>query len=104
LQKDIALTNILRKMSKKGFYETLKFIGENPAHYADILSYALKNKIVKSRATVTVILNTLTSLELTKRTLVDAKPIRTRYEVTEKGMKLLQLLRQMEQVVSTATS
>lgn len=45
-----AFTDLLRKMSKKGFYETLEFVCEKGSvHYAEILKYDLENRIVQSR-------------------------------------------------------
>jgi len=100
LKKDKrTLSNLLRKMSKKGYYETLSFICQKgSAHYADILDYNLKNAIVQSRATVTLIVRNLAALGLIKRTIVDSRPIRTIYQPTEKGQKLLKHLHTMEQL------
>ena len=93
------LANLLRKMSKKGFYETLIFICEKGSvHYADILDYNLSNRIVQSRATVTLTIRGLTRLELIKRTVIDSRPVRTIYQPTEKGQKLLQHLHAIEQL------
>lgn len=94
-----AFTDLLRKMSKKGFYETLEFICERESvHYAEILKHNLEDRIVRSRATVTLILRGLSKMGLIKRTVVDSRPIRTLYKPTEKGLKLLQYLREMEQL------
>jgi DNA-binding HxlR family transcriptional regulator len=98
-EKRESLSNLLRKMSKKGYYETLSFICQKgSAHYAEILDYNLKNAVVKSRATVTLIVRNLAALALIKRTIVDSRPIRTVYQPTEKGQKLLRLLQAMEQL------
>jgi DNA-binding HxlR family transcriptional regulator len=67
-------------------------------HYAEILDYDLKNAFVKSRATVTLIVRNLATLALIKRTVVDSRPVRTVYQPTEKGQKLLRLLQAMEQL------
>jgi len=86
-------------MSKKGYYETLSFICQKgSAHYSEILDYNLKNAIVQSRATVTLIVRNLAALGLIKRTIVDSRPIRTIYQPTEKGQKLLKHLQAMEQL------
>jgi len=93
------LTDLLRKMSKKGFYETLKFICEKGSvHYSDILDHDIKNRIVQSRATVTLIVRHLARLGLVKRSIVDSRPIRTVYQPTEKGVKLLRHLQAIEQL------
>ena len=86
-------------MSKKGFYETLEFVCERgPVHYADILDHDLKGSVVKSRSTVTLVIRELTKLGLIKRIVIDSRPIRTVYEPTEKGQRLLQLLQDIEQL------
>ncbi|MCW4019129.1 MAG: winged helix-turn-helix transcriptional regulator [Candidatus Bathyarchaeota archaeon] len=93
------LAHLLRKMSKKGYYETLCFICQKGSvHYAEILDYNLKTPIVESRATVTLIIRNLTTLGLIRRSIVDSRPIRTIYQPTEKGKKLLDHLRAMEQL------
>jgi DNA-binding HxlR family transcriptional regulator len=94
-----AFSNLMKRMSKKGFYETLKFICEKaPVHYAEILDYDLSNMIVQSRATVTLIVRNLAKLELIERTIVDSRPIRTVYKPTEKGSQLLRHLQAIEQL------
>lgn len=88
-----------RKMSKKGFYEMLIFICEKGfVHYADILDYNLSNRIVQSRATVTLIIRNLTRLGLIKRIVVDPRPIRTIYQPTNKGQELLKHLDAIERL------
>jgi len=96
-----AFTDLLRKMSKKGFYETLEFVCEKgSAHYAEILKYDLENGIVQSRATVTLIVRGLSKMNLIKRTVIDSRPIRTVYQPTEKGLKLMRHLKDIENLSS----
>jgi len=86
-------------MSKKGYYETLSFICQKgSAHYAEILDYNLENAVVNSRATVTLIVRNLAALGLIKRTVIDSRPIRTIYQPTEKGQKLLKHLHAIQQL------
>jgi DNA-binding HxlR family transcriptional regulator len=93
------LSDILRKMSKKGYYETLSFISQKGSvHYIEILEYNLNTPIVESRATVTLIVRNLTALGLIKRSIVDSRPVRTTYQVTEKGQKLLDPLHAIKQL------
>ncbi len=93
------LAELLRKMSKKGYYETLSFICQKGSvHYSEILDYGLNTPIVESRATVTLIVRNLTALGLIKRSIVDARPVRTVYQPTEKGQKLLDYLQAIEQL------
>jgi len=94
-----ALLSLLRKMSKKGFYETLELVCEKgPIHYSEILNHDLENKIVESRATVTLIVRGLSKMNLIKRTVIDSRPVRTVYEPTAKGLKLSQLLKEIEKL------
>ena len=89
----------LRKMSKKGFYETLNHIGENDnVHYNDVLRYSLEKRIVSSRASVTIILNGLTDLELLERKVSQTRPIRTTYKVSKKGKSVIRHLKELELV------
>jgi DNA-binding HxlR family transcriptional regulator len=91
--------DVLRKMSKTGFYETLEFVREKGSvHYAEILKYDLENHIVQSRATVTLIVRGLSKMNLIKRTIMDTRPIRTVYQPTEKGLKLLKHLKEIEKL------
>jgi DNA-binding HxlR family transcriptional regulator len=86
-------------MSKKGYYETLGFICQKgPVHYSEILDYGLNTPIVESRATVTLIIRNLTAMGLIQRSIVDARPVRTVYQPTEKGQKLLEYLYAIEQL------
>jgi DNA-binding HxlR family transcriptional regulator len=90
---------VLRKMSKKGFYETLKFICEKESvHYAEILKYDLENDIVQSRATVTLIVRSLSKMNMIQRTVIDSRPVRTVYQPTDKGSKLLRHLQEIEKL------
>ena len=97
--KRSGLRNLLRKMSKKGFYETLEFVCEKrSAHYSEILKHDLEHGIVKSRATVTLIVRGLSKMDLIRRTVMDSRPIRTVYQPTEKGLKLMRHLKDIEQL------
>jgi len=98
-EKRKALQNTLRKMSKKGFLETFEFIcAKQSVHYSEILKYDVENHIVQSRATVTLIVRSLSKLNLIERTVMDSRPIRTVYKPTEKGTKLLIHLNEIEKL------
>lgn len=87
----------LRKMSKKGFYDILKYVEETgDLHYNDVLRHALDKNIVDSRASITIILNGLTDLGLLERTVVDTKPIRTVYKISKKGHSVIKILKEFE--------
>lgn len=86
----------LKSMSKRGFHEVLSYVDDaGSTHYNDVLRYAMEKKLVESRASVTIILNTLTRMELLERTVLDARPIRTAYSSTKKGKAILRLLGEM---------
>src|SRR5574341_695637 len=91
------LTSFLRRMSKKGFFQILKFVNERgDVHYNDVLRYAMANKVVESRSTVTVILNGLSDLGLVDRMVSSHRPIRTSYRLNKKGKTILQVLQEIE--------
>ncbi|CUR51361.1 protein of unknown function [Nitrosotalea devaniterrae] len=91
----------LRKMSKKGFYEVLNYVYEKKSvHYNEVLNYVLDKKIVDSRASVTIALNGLTNLGLLERTVTNARPIRTNYQVSKTGHQIIKNLRDLEAVFS----
>ena len=84
-------------MSKKGFYDTLNYIIEHEdVHYNDVLKHCLEKKIVGSRASVTIILNGLTGLDLLQREVSQSRPIRTTYKVSKKGKTVLKHLKELE--------
>jgi len=90
----------LRKISKKGSYEILNYVDEQKnVHYNEVLRYALDKKIVDSRASITIILNTLTNLGLLERTVIDTRPIRTNYKVSKKGY-VIKNLKELEAAFS----
>lgn len=87
----------LRMMSKKGFYETLKHVKKRRSiHYNEVLNYAIDNKIVSSKASITIILNGLTNLGLLERKVTDDRPIRTLYSLTKDGEKILSKLSELQ--------
>lgn len=87
----------LNEMSKKGFYEVLEYIDETGSmHYNDVLRYAFEHKLVKSRASITIILNGLTNLGLLERTVENTRPMRTTYRLTKKGKTMLTLMKEIE--------
>ena len=84
-------------MSKKGFYTILIYIKNHAEiHYNDVLKYAIKNKVVSSRASVTIILNGLTDLGLLDRSVSQGRPIRTTYKVSNKGKTIIKYLKELE--------
>lgn len=86
----------LRLMSKKGFYQILKMIESNTnMGYNEILKNAKKNKWVSGDASITIILNALTKLEFLDRR-VSQKPIRTFYNLTKEGKRILKILESLE--------
>ncbi len=89
----------MRKLSKKGFYEILLFIVEKgEAHYSEVLSYVMTNRIVASDTTVTAALNYFTESGLLKRRISQERPIRTTYSVSEKGKQLARHLLELERL------
>ena len=94
-----SLLLLLRKLSKKGFYEILVHIGKTEnVHYNDVLKYALEKKIVQSRASITIALNGLTDLGLVEREVSQTRPIRTTYKISKKGKSVIKNLKELELV------
>ena len=84
-------------MSKKGFYHVLNHINENEGvHYNDVLRYSMDKKIVGSRASITIILNTLTDLGLLERMVSQTRPLRTTYKISKKGKMVIKNLQDLE--------
>lgn len=85
------LIEFMHNMAKKGFYDILEHvINSDGLHYNEIQSYAWKNKIVYSRASVTTMLNWMVSFELLERRIVaNARPIRTIYTASKKGLEAM---------------
>lgn len=65
-------------------------------HYNDVLRYLLENRIISSRASVTIILNGLTDLGLLERNVSQDRPIRTTYKVSKKGNIVLKHMVELE--------
>ena len=80
-----------------GFYDILVHIKDNPnVHYNEVLKHSLEKEIVGGRASITIILNGLTGLGLLDRVISQDRPIRTTYNITEKGNKVLRHLKELE--------
>lgn len=92
---DLIFTKFLKNLSRRGFYYTIQLVkssGKNGLHYNEILHLLLNEDVVKSRATVTIILNTLTDMKMLTRTVTDTRPIRTVYHTTIMGNDTLDLI------------
>ena len=88
------------KMSKKGFHPILLYIKNHEnMHYNEVLQYAIKNKVVSSRATITIILNELTGIGVLERTVSQNRPIRTTYKVSNKGQLVIKHMNEIESVI-----
>lgn len=91
----------LKRMSKKGFLEVLEFVRDNEGvHYNDVLRHAFDKNIVDSRASVTIILNGLTDLDLLERNVTNTRPIRTTYRVSKKGHSVIKGLKDLETILT----
>jgi DNA-binding HxlR family transcriptional regulator len=101
---DAGFHYVLRKLSRKGFYEILCKIEEAESmYYNDILRYAYEKKYVKTRASITSFVNILTDLHILDRTVVTEKrPVRTMYGLSSKGKVILQYLKQMQKEIEAS--
>ena len=87
-------------MSKKGFYLILLYIKNHEnIHYNEVLQYAIKNKVVNSRASITIILNELTDIGVLERTVSQNRPIRTTYKVSNKGKLVIKHINEIELII-----
>ncbi|MHB8565522.1 MAG: winged helix-turn-helix transcriptional regulator [Nitrososphaerales archaeon] len=90
-------------MSKKGFYPIFSFVSEKgEVRYNEVLKYALSNKIVESRATVTIVLNTLTDYHVLERSVSGNRPVRTTYRLNKKGKLILHHLKEIERITHSS--
>lgn len=84
-------------MSKKGFYEVLKYVDEKKsAQYNQVQKYVIENKIVDSNASITIILNGLTNIGLLERVVKNERPVRTVYSLSKEGHDILKKLKELE--------
>ena len=65
-------------------------------HYNDVLKHCLEKRIVDSRASITIILNGLTDLDILEREVSQTRPIRTTYKVSKKGKVVIKHLKDLE--------
>jgi DNA-binding HxlR family transcriptional regulator len=60
----------------------------------------LEKDVIKTRSVLSVSLRDLLKRKLINRTVETTKPIQTRYELTEKGSKLVQLLIGIQKLIT----
>ena len=85
--------NFLKMVARNGFLEILTYINKNSnSRYGEIHRFAKSNKIVKSQASITIILNGLVDLGLVDRNVVNGKPPRTAYSINKMGRSVLRKL------------
>lgn len=65
-----------------------------------VARYNELEKMIRTRSVVSVSLQDLITRKLIDRTVEPSKPIQSRYKLTEKGEKLVQLLVQVQKIVS----
>ena len=88
-------------LARKGTYNVfLQIKDQGFMHYNDVLKYALDARIIKSRASVTTILNDLTDCGLLERTIVHTRPTRIQYSVNEMGFKMLKHLDEIDKIIN----
>ncbi|OLB92582.1 MAG: hypothetical protein AUH25_00215 [Thaumarchaeota archaeon 13_1_40CM_38_12] len=59
----------------------------------------LEKNLIKTRSVLSVSLRDLTKRKLIERTVEPTSPIQTRYKLTEKGSKVIQLLTNIQKLV-----
>ena len=94
------MASALRMLAKRGTYDVFQQIRDRDLmHYNEVLNYALDARIIKSRASVTTILNDLTDYGLLERIVLQKRPTRIQYRVSEAGLKMLGHLAGMERII-----
>lgn len=94
------LNQTLRMLAKKGTYDVFLCIKDRDImHYNDVLKYTLDNNLIKSRASVTTILNDLTDHGFLDRKVVQTRPTRTQYRISKTGLAMLKHLEEIEKVI-----
>lgn len=92
------IAKVLRILATKGTLETLLYISKNESiGYNSILRHVVSNRIVTSRASVNSTITKLTDLGLLKRTIIQDRPIRTGYAISQKGDVVIKHLDGIEQ-------
>lgn len=93
----VVLMEFMHNMSKKGFYDIFEYLIDNPGlHYNEIQLHAWKHRIVRSRASVTTMLNWMVSFGLLDKHVISTiRPIRTLYNVSDKGQKALNKIKSL---------
>lgn len=89
-------------MGKKGFPEVLARLEEQgPMYYNDILNFALKQRLVKSRASIPGLVNGLYKLGVVDRQeITKTRPMRTQYSINKRGKTILSYLHHIEAEIS----
>ena len=93
------LVDMLRMLASKGAYDILLYVKNHDGlRYNDIMNYALNNNIIKSRSSITVILNFFTDHNLLDKD-IGTRPNRTCYSINEKGCKMLECLNDIKKII-----
>ena len=99
-KKQTEFRNFLRKIAHKGFYEILLYIEAHPnSNYTKITKYVMDKKILKSGASITILVNTFTKNGILQRKVTDQRPIRVVYSITSDGHKVIKLLKNLEKLL-----
>lgn len=94
-----AIAPVLRILARKGVCDVLSHIqSQGSMHYNEVNNYLLDKNIIKSRSAVTTILNALTKYELLERIVIEDKPPRTCYCVSNKGTEMIDYLKKIEKI------
>lgn len=99
MESDIRnMRDVLRILAAKGTYETLRYIRNNEdVGYNSVLEYVTCNKIVASRASMHKSITKLTDMGLLERRIIQDRPFRTGYRVSESGYKVIKYLDEIVQ-------
>jgi len=91
----------MRFLFKKGRIDLLLYLHKKKsARHNEILNQGF----VRSRSSVSIMLNELEKNNLIKRVVVSTKPPQTSYELTEYGKRIVQYLQGIDETIRAAVS
>jgi len=94
---------LLKGLFGKGRIDVLFFVEEKvKVGFSDVRNFCLKNEIVGSRGTVNIILKDLTDIKLVERKVMATRPVRTTYQLTPLGRRVVEHLRIIRQLLEEA--
>ena len=94
------MQDVVGELFKKGRMDVLLLIlKKREARFSDVRKFCLKNKIVRSRGTVSTIMRNLTDMNLLEREVLSTRPVKTIYRLTELGNRIAEHLEAVKELL-----